>query len=153
MTVQELIQARMMSLNCDRPIAHRVRAEIQHAYDLCSVLLPIVHEHGLVLWHDNNADARSYDDEITEATEDMTEIMEASDVIGAMHVCDVEWLLVCDPEQPLEAFYYVYMVYGNSSYLDGYDGRGEMVADYGGASDWYEIFAPVCDAFLGIDAD
>lgn len=117
----------------------RGMCEHVHAYQLVELLLPVCKEHGLELSIDLNLD--------DEDEEDITVISSASEIIDEMNVCDEEWLLIHKPGAPAENVFHVYMVYGNCA-DDPEVGRGEMIADWGGVKQWYDIFNPIVDDFV-----
>ena len=109
-----------------------------HAYQLVELLLPVCKEHGFELSHDINLD---------EEGEGITTISSPSDIIDELSQCDEEWLLVHKPGEPTENVFHVYMVFGNNADCPE-NGRGEMMCDWGGIEQWYEVFSPIVDAFV-----
>lgn len=113
-------------------------AEHVHGCQLVETLMPLCSQYGLCL--------ELYDGE------DFTPINSVEDMLVHMNACDVERLCVCDGETERTddndtTFLSVLLVYGNCA-DDPEIGRGEMIADWGGCSDWYEIFSPVIDDFI-----
>lgn len=109
-----------------------------HGYQLVEALLPVCQKHGLVLTLSDG--------------EDKYPINAPADIIPVMNQCDMEWLCVQDGEvdeqEDGEATYLsVVLIYGNNA-DDPETGRGEMVADWSGCDEWYEIFDPTLDAFI-----
>ena len=109
-----------------------------HGYQLVEKLLPICSQYGLVLTLSDG--------------EDKYPINAPADIIPVMNLCDMEWLCVQDGEVDEEeygdaTYLQVALIYGNNA-DDPETGRGEMVADWGGCDEWYEIFSPTLDAFI-----
>jgi hypothetical protein len=113
-------------------------AEHVHGYQLVEALLPLCEKHGLVLMLSDG--------------EDKYTISTPADIIPVMNRCDEEYLCITDGEVNEEGegettYVSVLLIYGNNA-DDPETGRGEMVADWSGCTDWYDIFDPVLDAFI-----
>jgi hypothetical protein len=122
----------------DHGVLWRGVCEHIHGYQLVQALLPVCEKHGLVLTLSDG--------------EDKYPINTPADIIPVMNQCDMEWLCVQDGEvdeqEDGEATYLsVVLIYGNNA-DDPETGRGEMVADWSGCDEWYEIFDPTLDAFI-----
>ncbi len=109
-------------------------AEHVHGVQLVELLLPKCNEHGLTLHLSDG--------------EDSVEISSAEDMAKHMSACDIEWLCIrergADADDSALA---VCLIYGNNA-DDPETGRGEMVADWSGSDEWYDIFNPLLDAFI-----
>lgn len=134
----DLIAAKVQSMHVSPKIQNRVASEHVHGYQLVEALLPVCDKYGLVLTLSDG--------------EDKYPINAPADIIPVMNQCDMEWLCVQDGEVDEEedgdaTYVHVVLIYGNNA-DDPETGRGEMVADWGGCDEWYEIFTPTLDAFI-----
>ena len=132
------IAKKVRAMNVSPKIEFRVACEHLHGYQLCEALLPVCEKHGLVLTLSDG--------------EDKYPINAPADIIPVMNQCDEEWLCVQDGEVDEEedgeaTFVSILLIYGNNA-DDPEVGRGEMVADWSGCDEWYEIFDPILDAFI-----
>lgn len=114
-------------------------AEYVHGYQLVEKLLPVCREHGLCI-------------ELFDGEEEYTPITSPEQMIQHMKECDTEYLLIYDGEIERDedndnTFISIVLVYGNCA-DDAEIGRGEMVADWGGVTEWFNIFDPVIDDFV-----
>ncbi len=137
-SVSSAIVAKVQSMQLSSSVVSRITWEHVHGYELCKALLPLCDKHGLVLALSDG--------------EDKYTITKPEDIIPVMHACDEEYLCIMDGEVDEEdegdtTYVSVWLVYGNNA-DDLESGRGEMVADWSGCTDWYEIFDPVLDAFI-----
>lgn len=133
-SISNAIAKKVKSMNVSPSIEMRVACEHIHAYQLCEALLPLCEKHGLVLALSDG--------------EDKYTITKPEDIIPVMNQCDEEYLCIMDGEVEDDTTYVsVWLIYGNNA-DDIENGRGEMVADWGGCDEWYEIFNPVLDAFI-----
>lgn len=122
----------------DAGVQMRGLAEHVHGCQLVETLLPVCSQYGLCL-------------ELFDG-EDYTPITSVEDMAKHMSACDIEWLCVCDgsvdrTEDNDITYVSIVLIYGNNA-DDVETGRGEMIADWGGCSEWYEIFDPVIDDFI-----
>lgn len=123
----------------DSGVQARGIAEHVHGYQLVEKLLPVCEDHGLIL-------------ELFDGEGEYTTITSPMEMAKHMSACDVEWLLVSDcnverTEDDDPTYITICLVYGNCA-DDVEIGRGEMVVDWGGLTDWFEIFDPVIDDFV-----
>jgi len=114
-------------------------AEHVHGYQLVEKLLPVCREHGLCI-------------ELFDGEEEYTPITSPVQMIHSMSACDIEYLLIYDGEVERtedndNTFISIVLVYGNCA-DDPEIGRGEMIADWGGVKEWFDIFDPVIDDFV-----
>lgn len=130
------IAKKVREMDVPQSIEFRVACEHIHAYQLVEKLLPICAQHGLAL-HLSDGEGDRYD------------IKTPFDIIPVMHQCDMEWLCVTDEnvDDPTQTFFRIVFIYGNNAHYFE-DGRGEMIGDWGGCVDWYEILDPVLSAFI-----
>jgi hypothetical protein len=135
-SVSNAIVAKVQSMQLSSSVVSRITWEHVHGYELCKALLPLCEKHGLVLALSDG--------------EDKYTITKPEDIIPVMHQCDEEYLCIMDGEVEDEGdttYVHVWLIYGNNA-DDIENGRGEMVADWSGCGDWYDIFDPVLDAFI-----
>jgi hypothetical protein len=137
-SVSDAIVAKIQSMQLSSSVVSRIAWEHVHGYELCKALLPLCEKHGLVLMLSDG--------------EDKYTISTPTDIIPVMNQCDEEYLCITDGEVNEEdegetTYVSVLLIYGNNA-DDPETGRGEMVADWSGCADWYEIFDPVLDAFI-----
>lgn len=136
--VSSAIAKKVRAMNVSPSVEYRIACEHVHGVQLCEALLPLCDKHGLTLALSDG--------------EDKYTITKPEDIIPVMHACDEEYLCIMDGEVDEEdegdtTYVSVWFVYGNNA-DDPETGRGEMVADWSGCTDWYEIFDPVLDAFI-----
>jgi len=127
------ITQKVKAMNVSPKIEHRIVCEHIHGYQLVEALLPVCEKHGLRL--------------VLSDGEDTYTINKPADIIPVMNQCDEEWLCVQDTETDDDTFLSVFLIYGNNA-DNPEDGRGEMVADWSGCNEWYEVFDPILSAFI-----